>query len=306
MNVESLYRAIQELDRRQLADRIVSDLNVPSPRMGAEGPPNFAGPEEEYLVAIERLRDERAAAIERAGHAISDLFVQEAGKAAAGEAIERPILLFNLGSLLQAIKLPHVPIGLRALREYKEPLRRSLQEHHADLYIHLLLSNAVNQEAPTDIGFWLQCLASQDPAEVRAGVVGLRESGQQNACHYLPEVEKTFRRHPELGSFETEVMLLVDTYPDAPWPLCATGHFPEPDTDSEIPRLIRKHSDDRYIPTVDDLDGAARSAVGIVKAAGLANDIEYRRRTWTSPSAPVAWMMSPAGGPARLMTSRPN
>lgn len=54
---------------------------------------------------------------------------------------------------------------------------------------------------------------------VNAGVVGLRESGSRNALAHLPRIKDAHRLHPELGSFDDEVMLLLDTYPDVNWDL---------------------------------------------------------------------------------------
>jgi hypothetical protein len=150
--------------------------------------------------------------------------------------------------------------------------------------MHLLLAHAANQGGQDDLGFWLRLLESADLEEINAGVVGLRESGLENACHYLPRVEDKFRQHSALGSFETEVMLLIDTYPDRPWPFCAHEFFPEAET-SEIPRLVRKHAADRYVPTVGDLKGGPRSPVEIIQSAGRADDVDRIHQQWRASPA---------------------
>jgi hypothetical protein len=290
MSVESVRRSIRDLEVSALTEQVASDLNVRSPRLGASGPPSHAGPEDEYLAAIQRLRDDPSD-FDCIGTACNRILLQEVLHATGEKSIARPLLLFNLGTLLQAARLPKVIGGLRELREgreVRESLRASLQGERENLYVHLLLAHAVNQDGQADVRFWLRLLESSDPKEVNAGVIGLRESGLDNACNYLPLVEEKFRWHPELGRFETEVMLLIDTYPDRPWPSCAQEFFPGSGT-SEIPQLIRKHAADRYVPTVGDLKGVPRSAVDIVQGAGLAEEAERNRQQW--PRSPAQAML---------------
>ena len=51
--VESIKQAATTLEPKDLEAKIVRDLDVTSPLIGADGPPDHRGPEEPYIAAFE-------------------------------------------------------------------------------------------------------------------------------------------------------------------------------------------------------------------------------------------------------------
>ena len=78
--------------------------------------------------------------------------------------------------------MPPIPEVLQNLREEEQPLRESLADRNDDLYAQLLIAHAVNQHGSRqDVAFWRRLLDHDHPDYVSAGIVGLRESGWENA-----------------------------------------------------------------------------------------------------------------------------
>lgn len=280
MNIERLQSIIRTSDRTELVRRLAVDLDRPSPLIGAEGPPDQPGPEEPYIRA---LADASASDLApRLADALQVLLLEEAGQIAKTGHAPRPLLLYNISSLLEAMRLPGVAELLQILRRYEQPLAEALKDQHDDLYAQLLLAHAVNQHGSVeDLKFWLRLLDHDNVNYVNAGVVGLRESGARNALRYLEQVRKAHQRHPELGSFGDEVMLLLDTYPDFNWALTAGEYV----LDEETKVLIQSHDRDRYRPDVDELTGPAAEAI---RRAGKADDVRKARENWCGPPPALA------------------
>ena len=196
--------------------------------------------------------------------------------------VKRPLLLYNVFALLEAVNLPSLEPVMEILRRFERPLAGALVDHHDDLYAQFLVAHAVNQYGSAkDIEFWLGLLQHENVDYVNAGVVGLRESGSRNALRHLPEVKKAHDRCKQLGSFGDEVMLLLDTYPDFNWDLMC-GEFI---LDQDTLDLICKHDSDRYRPKVDELQGPAADKI---RQAGKAAEVQQRRGTWRAPSPTLA------------------
>jgi hypothetical protein len=192
------------------------------------------------------------------------------------------LLLYNVFSLLEAVRLPRTAELLQILREFERPLAVALLDQHDDLYAQLLLAHAVNQHGSAeDLRFWLNLLDHENVDYVNAGVVGLRESGARNALRYLDRAKEAHRRHPELGSFGDEVMLLLDTYPDFNWALTAGEYV----LDEETRALIQSHDRDRYRPDVDELTGPAAEAI---RRAGKVDQVRKSRENWCGPPPALA------------------
>jgi hypothetical protein len=267
-DIEALKNAFAESGPRDLAKQIVADLNLPSPLIGAQGPPDHTGPEEAYIQASE---DTSQTERQNFGEALCIVLLDEAAEIARNGRVRNPLLLFNIFSVLEAVQVPKVAPVLETLRDYEQPLRDALADKNDDLYAQLLLAHAVNQHASKqDIEFWLSLLDHDNVDDVSAGIVGLRESGWENAVTHLPRVKQAHEQHPELGPFEDEVMLLVDTYPTMNWPDCARDHV----IASDIWQLLAKHGADRYVPEIDELEG---SAANIIKRAGKQDEVQRRR-----------------------------
>ena len=276
MRVDELSEFIQSSDPCELAARIVEDFDRPSPLIGAEGPPDGTGPEEPYVRA---LSDASADVRKRFADALRVILLGETAQIAGTREVRRPLLLYNLFSLLEAIELPRIPDVLQNLRDEEQPLSDALVDQNDDLYAQLLIAHAVNQHGSSqDMEFWLRLLEHDNLDYVSAGIVGLRESGWENALVHLERVKLACGQHPELGSFEDEVMLLIDTYPDLNWPDCARDHVRDP----EIQRLIEKHGRDRYVPKIDELQGPA---VDIIRQAGKQEEVRATHERWSR--APV-------------------
>ena len=279
MNVTTNQENILGIDSRELAEQLVADLNVASPLIGAEGPPDQRGPEERYVRALD---DADESVKERFAEAVRIILLEAAAEIARTGRVERPLLLYNLFSLLEAVELPKMPEVLPNLRDQEQPLRQALAEQNDDLYAQLLIAHAVNQYGSRqDVQFWLSLLDHQDINYISAGVVGLREAGWETALNYLPRVKALHEQFPELGPFEDEVMLLVDTYPDLTWPDCARDHV----TDRETMQFLSKHGRERYVPEIEELDGPA---VDIIRQAGKEQQVRDRWENWNTQSPALA------------------
>jgi hypothetical protein len=218
MNADQLRSIIVAADKADVVRRLEADLDRFSPLIGADGPPDQPGPEEPYIRALQESADSSVAV--PLAEAIQVLLLTGAARLAETGYVHRPLLLYNLFSLLEAVKLPGVIDSLRILRKFEQPLTAALAEKHDDLYAQLLIAHAVNQHGSReDLQFWLDLLDHERLDYANAGVVGLRESGSRNALAHLPKIKDAHRRRPELGSFDDEVMLLLDTYPDVNWDL---------------------------------------------------------------------------------------
>ena len=277
MNIERLQSIIRTSDKTELVRRLAADLDRPSPLIGAEGPPDQPGPEEPYVRALADPAVPDLA--QRLADALQILLLEEAGQIAKTGRVQRPLLLYNIFSLLEAVRLPGIEELLQILRRYERPLAVALADQHDDLYAQLLLAHAVNQHGSAeDLRFWLSLLDHENVDYVNAGVVGLRESGARNALRYLEEVRKAHQRHPELGSFGDEVMLLLDTYPDFNWALQAGEYV----LDEETTALIQAHDRDRYRPDVDELTGPAAE---VIRRAGKADQVRERHKNFRGSPA---------------------
>ena len=192
MNIERLQSIIRTSDKTELVRRLAADLDRPSPLIGAEGPPDQPGPEEPYIRA---LGDPAVSDLaQRLADALQVLLLEEAGQIAKTGHVQRPLLLYNVFSLLEALRLPGVAELLQILRRYEQPLAAALTDQHDDLYAQLLLAHAVNQHGSAeDLKFWLSLLDHENVDYVNAGVVGLRESGARNALRYLEQVKEAHR-----------------------------------------------------------------------------------------------------------------
>jgi hypothetical protein len=280
MNIEHLQSIIRTSDKTELVRRLAADLDRPSLLIGAEGPPDQPGPEEPYIRA---LADPANSDLARPfADALHVLLLEEAGQIAKTGQVQRPLLLYNVFSLLEALRLPGVEELLQILRRYEQPLAVALTDQHDDLYAQLLLAHAVNQHGSAeDLKFWLGLLDHENVDYVNAGVVGLRESGACNALRYLERVKEAHRRHPELGAFGDEVMLLLDTYPDFNWALQAGEYV----LDEETKALIQSHDRDRYRPDVDELTGPVAEAI---RRAGKTDQVRKSRGNWLGPTPALA------------------
>ncbi len=262
----SIFEIVPHIDRSapiELAARVTVDLDAPSPLIGAKGPPDRPGPEEDYVVAVEQLQDaDAAASLDKLGRAINSLLLDEVKAIQLTGRVDHPLLLFNVCALLETVALPVVSQGLRDLRQSAEPLAAALRDQGENLYSRLLLAHSVNQDKTSDDEqFWLGLLNDPDPRKVAGGVVGIRECGFETAMKHLPLVEKKHWEHREvLGEFSGEIMLLVDTYADRQWPECAEPFYlayPE----SRIRELIESYAARRYTPEDDELHQVAGSSV---------------------------------------------
>ena len=221
MNTAELRDELRRLGNDGRVARMAADLDRFSPLIGATGPPDQPGPEEPYIQLVAETADtELVAQVERA---IRILLLEESALIERNGHVQRPLLLYHLFSLLEAVKMPGGVVDpLRHLRRFERPLAAALDAEKDDLYAQLLLAHAVNQEgSPGDLKFWRGLLEHDCVDYVNSGVVGIRESGPRNALRFLPEVKQAHQRRPELGPFETEVMLLLDTYPEFNWALMA-------------------------------------------------------------------------------------
>ena len=279
--------------KADLVRRLEADLDRFSPLIGAEGPPDRPGPEEPYIRALQQSADDSAAAA--LTEAIQVLLLGEAAHLAQSDQVGRPVLLFNLLSLLEAVKLPDVIDSLRVLRKFEKPLAAALVDNHDDLYAQLLIAHAVNQHgSPQDLQFWLDLLDHQCIDYVSAGVVGLRESGHFNALRHLTKIKEAHRQHPELGSFDDEIMLLLDTYPEVNWSVLVGEHV----EDQETIELIRSQDRVRYRPDVAELTGPAAETI---RRAGKAAEVQKSHQNWRV--APAQALVRTANGSSRIDTA---
>ncbi len=280
MNTDQFRSTILSVDKGELISRVAADLDCMSPLIGAEGPPDRPGPEEPYIRALGEPAD--AELSRRLADALHVLLLEAAAELDRTLTVRRPLLLYNVFSLLEAVKLSGLEPVMEILRRFEQPLADALVDHHDDLYAQFLVAYAVNQHGSAeDIRFWLGLLQHENVDCVNAGVVGLRESDPHNALWHLPAVKEAHDRCKQLGSFSDEVMLLLDTYPDFNWGLTC-GEFV---TDQDILALIRTHDKDRYHPKVEELPGPAADRI---RQAGKAAEVQQRRKTWRAPSPTLA------------------
>jgi hypothetical protein len=293
MNADQLRSIIRDADKADLVRRLEADLDRFSPLIGADGPPDQPGPEEPYIRALQESAD--TAVADALTEAIQVLLLAEAAHLAGTGQARRPLLLYNLFSLLEAAKLPGVIDSLRILRKFEKPLAAALAEQHDDLHAQLLIAHAVNQHGSTeDLRFWLDLLDHECLDYVNAGVVGLRESGSRNALSHLPKIKEAHRRHPGLGSFDDEVMLLLDTYPEVNWDLLVGEYV----LDEETRNLIRSQDRVRYRPDIEELTGPAAETI---RRAGKAAEVQKAHQNWLVP--PALALVGIANGASLLDTA---
>jgi hypothetical protein len=291
MTIDRTSAFLSDSDERQIAAAIRSALNVPSALIGATGPPSHPGPEEGYLAAIRSLKKTSPDLMNIFTSAVESLLISLAAEIGASGKVEGRFLLFNLCSLLEAVRLPRVHIGLRALCECEKPIREALADRNEDLYVRLLIAYAVNQERPANPRFWLDLLSRDDLKMIGAGIVGLRESGWENACCYLAEVQEKYRQHPALGDFSEEIELMIDTYADLNWPDCARDHL-DTSVHPDIWKLLQEHSGERYRPAISELEGPA---IDIIK--DQASVVESSRQRWESRgTSPIRALVGDGAG----------
>ncbi len=277
MNADQLRSLLADSDRADLVRRLEADLDRFSPLIGADGPPDQPGPEEPYIRALQQSTDDSAVAA--LTEAIRVLLLGEAAHLAESDQVRRPLMLFNLFSLLEAVKLPGVIDSLRILRTFEKPLATALVDSRDDLYAQLLIAHAVNQHgAPEDLQFWLDLLDHECIDYVSAGIVGLRESDPFNALRYLTRIKEAHGQHAELGSFDDEIMLLLDTYPEVNWNDLVGEYV----LDEATRDLIRSQDQVRYRPEVEELGG---SAAETIRRAGKTAEVQKSRENWRVPPA---------------------
>ena len=293
MNAEQLRSLLADGDKAALVCRLEADLDRFSPLIGADGPPDQPGPEEPYVRALQQSADDAATA--GLTDAIQVLLLGEAAHLAESDRVRRPLLLFNLFSLLEAVRLPGLIGSLRILRTFEQPLTTALVDSHDDLYAQLLIAHAVNQHgSPEDLQFWLDLLDHECIDYVSAGVVGLRESSPFSALRYLTKIKEAHGQHPELGSFDDEITLLLDTYPDVNWDVLVGEHV----EDKETRDLIRGQDRVRYRPDVEELTGPAAETI---RRAGKAADVRKWHQNWRV--APALALVGNASGAGRIATA---
>jgi hypothetical protein len=293
MNADQLRSIIDAGDKAALVRRLEADLDRFSPLIGADGPPDQPGPQEPYVRALQQSADDSVATA--LTEAIQVPLLAEASHLAESGQVRRPLLLYNLFSLLEAVRLPGVIDSLRVLRKFEKPLAAALVGNHDDLYAQLLIAHAVNQRgAPEDLRFWLGLLDHECIDYVSAGVVGLRESGHFNALCHLTKIKEAHRQHPELGSFDDEIMLLLDTYPDVNWSVLVGEHV----EDKETIDLIRSQDRIRYQPNVEELTGPAAETI---RRAGKAAEVQKAHQNWLVP--PALALVGNANGASRIATA---
>jgi hypothetical protein len=300
MTSEQIISLIESSSVADLADHLARAMDVPSPLIGADGPPDQLGPEEPYIRAIQALAEQASSLLEKIAGAINSLLLEEAihlERSSGG--VGRPLLLFNLMALLETVDLGGVQPGLFALRRFEEPLRQALADQGADLYTQYLLGYAVNQGRPVDEDFWLRLLRRDDPALVTAGIVGLRHSGWEKACIHLAAIRAAYARQPEIGDFAEEIMLLVDTYPEANWPDCARDHL-APEHFGEIWSLLGEHGRERYRPEHSELHGPPGSAIDVLQKAGKLEEAVKRHEPMCGSPALALIGTAAAGNGNRL------
>ena len=191
--------------------------------------------------------------------------------------MERPLLLYNLfapGSGQAAGRG-----AVQVLREEEEPLSRALADQGDDLTPNCWLpTRSIRTGRPRILAFWRGAPASQDGRLRHApGRSGLASRARERPPA-SPESQRGIRTaRGFLGTFDDEVMLLLDTYPDVNWPLMAEEFV----SDQEITRRSGQEGD-RYKPGIDELEG---DAARIIRQAGKTGEVERRRKTWTSVPA---------------------
>ena len=127
MSAERVLNRVARDTEEELAEYIGKDLNVPSPFIGAIGPPDRPGPEQDYVEAINRLALTDRAAVGKIGWSLWLLLSQENGELAQARRVARPFLLFNLCELLQTVKVSPTEELFRVLRRFKRPLIEALE-----------------------------------------------------------------------------------------------------------------------------------------------------------------------------------
>lgn len=118
MNIEHLQSIIRARDKTELVRRLAADLDRPSPLIGADGPPDQPGPEEPYIRALAEPSVPDLAP--RLADALQVLLLDEAWQIAKTGRVPRPLLLYNVFSLLEAVRLPGVEELLQILDTYPD------------------------------------------------------------------------------------------------------------------------------------------------------------------------------------------
>lgn len=256
MDEQELQRLFSDSSPEEIREYLTANLDVPSPLVGSKGPTD-PGPEEPYLRALESCQAE---ALAKAGDAVNQVLLAEAAEGSAKKAIARPMLVFNLLTLLRGVGLPGVEPGLAALRRMEDVLRSSLTDRDEDLYRHALLAVAENQRGSELKDFWLALLNEGTGPYAEVAAIGLRNAGWYVGCQTLADVKEAYAKNPALGDFSLAVMLMVDEHPEANWPQCARifyDEFHHPD----ILRLIEQHSGGRYEEPLSEMPAECGTAL---------------------------------------------
>lgn len=227
---------------QDLVERLARDLDVPSPAIGSRGPAE-PGPERPYVRALKELTAQQRSGI---GAAINKLLLEEAAKGGESGDVPRPFLMFNLLVLLETVPLPRAQPALGALKHMPDPLKAALTDHDEDVYRQALLALAANQGKPGEVDFWKSLLRLPALEYVAVAEAGLRNAGWEPACEALPLLKSTYTLHPGVGNFELAVMVLIDSYPNANWPHCASDFIGDPLCRADVMATIREYAGGRF------------------------------------------------------------
>jgi hypothetical protein len=283
MNMEGVKPFLISGSREEIAARLVQDLDRVSPLMGARGPTD-PGPEEPYVLALVECDKPTR---EKTGLAVNALLLAETAHAASHNALSRPLLVFNLLSLLEGVRLADEMPSLSALRSMRSLLKTAMADRNEDLYRRLLLALAENQKPRIEKDFWSNLLAETDAEYVDVAVKGLRASGWMVGLETLHEVKDVLDAHPELGDFAMVVMLLINEHPEARWPDCAKAIYGNWQC-QETWKLILKYSTGRYEEPLRDVARTPGSALDDIYArqgnAGLDDIDRQEKQRKVSPS----------------------
>ena len=259
MEVDAIVRLIESRSTAEIALHLAEALDTPSPLIGARGPTE-AGPERAYVQAAKRVSP---AAKTKVGEAINALLLQDATDASRDPSgFPRPLLTFNLLVLLETVPMQEARPALGAYKQMGETLRPALDKRGADLYRQALLALAANQEPSGESDFWRYILRTSSLEEyIDVAEAGLRNAGWEVACQALVDLQAVYKQHPEIGSFDTAVMTIVDSYPDANWPTCASEFIIDHFTGPAILDTIRQYSVDRHDQPLSEVPRPPGSAI---------------------------------------------
>jgi hypothetical protein len=213
-------------------------LDVPSPYIGAQGPPNQDGPECPFVAYLKSAEPQNK---RRFGKALNSLLLHECTEVDSRGIIPAPLLLFNVLRLLQEYALTETRPSLLALvqGEQKNLLHDALLDKGEDLFEHALLALAVTQPNGGDTDFWKRLLLADNREYAKIAVAGIREAGWRESCQALPLIAQRYKV-TGWGDIQDVVQLLVYYYPEENWPYCAEPYCNE-DDHPELWMMLRRH-----------------------------------------------------------------